>query len=309
MNMKTRFSQFIIVILFLVALFPSKASAHDSEQVDDGDFFTIVWVSDTQDMAYRNRKDVLEKMGRWIIRNRDALRIRYVVQTGDAVDNGASPWQWEAYDHLLKPFMGRIPYIAAAGNHEVKKNGFLEFSMREDVLKIPRSHTADRGKASYATFTVNDRKFIIVSVGYGVELEYAHWMNHVLKMHRDHTAILILHDYLAVTGNFSHTGKEVFKQVVVPNPNVRLVLCGHVTSLKARADKVDDDGDGTPDRVVNGLLYDYQHFKDDCGQIRWLKFDLVDRSITVTTYSPHTKRYYKDFNFGNQAIFTITDAF
>jgi len=307
--MRKYFSQFFIVVLFLVALFPSRSLANKSEQVDDGDYFTIVWVSDTQDMAYRNRIDVLEKMGRWIIRNRDSLRIRYVVQTGDAVDNGASPWQWDAYDHLLKPFKGRIPYIAAAGNHEVKKNGFLEFSMRDDVLKIPRSHTVDRGKASYATFTVNDRKFIIVSVGYGVELEYADWMNHVLETHRDHTAILILHDYLAVTGNFSHTGKEVFKQVVVPNPNVRLVLCGHVTSLKARADQVDDDGDGTPDRVVNELLYDYQHFKDDCGQIRWLKFDLVDHSITVTTYSPHTERYYKDFNFGNQAIFTIKDAF
>lgn len=307
--MKPRFSQLIIVVLFLVALFPGTTLAHETEQADDGDFFTIVWVSDTQDMAYRNRRDVLEKMGQWIIRNRDALRIRYVVQTGDAVDNGASPWQWEAYDFLLRPFQGKIPYIAAAGNHEVKKNGFLEFSMRDDVRKIPRSHTIDRGKAAFATFSIHDRKFIIVSVGYGVELKYAGWMNQVLRMHKDHTAILILHDYLAVTGNFSHTGKEVFKQVVVPNPNVRLVLCGHVTSLKARADEIDDDGDGTPDRVVNQLLYDYQHFKDDCGQIRWLRFNLNNRSITVTTYSPHTERYYKDFNFGNQAIFTITDAF
>jgi hypothetical protein len=307
--MRTRFSQFIIVILFLVALFPSKALAHDAEKTDDGDYFTIVWVSDTQDIAYRNRGDVLEKMGNWIVHNRDALHIRYVVQTGDAVDNGASPWQWKAYDHLLKPFKGKIPYIAAAGNHEVKKNGYLDYCMREDVKSIPRAQTIDRGKASFATFTVNDKKFIIVSVGFGVELVYADWMNHVLKTHNDHTAILILHDYLAVTGNFSITGKQVFQQVVVPNPNVRLVLCGHVTSLKARADAVDDDGDGTPDRVVNELLYDYQHYKEDFGQIRWLKFDLAEHSITVTTYSPETKRYYKDFNFGNQAIFTLTDAF
>lgn len=122
--MKPRFSQLIIVVLFLVALFPGTTLAHETEQADDGDFFTIVWVSDTQDMAYRNRRDVLEKMGQWIIRNRDALRIRYVVQTGDAVDNGASPWQWEAYDFLLRPFQGKIPYIAAAGNHEVKKMAF-----------------------------------------------------------------------------------------------------------------------------------------------------------------------------------------
>ncbi|MEZ4508784.1 MAG: hypothetical protein R2881_03800 [Eubacteriales bacterium] len=106
--MKTRFSQYFIVILFIVALFPVKALAHEAEQTDDGDFFTIVWVSDTQDMAYRNRRDVLEKMGQWIMRNRDPLRIRYVVQTGDAVDNGASPWQWEAYDFLLRPFRGRF---------------------------------------------------------------------------------------------------------------------------------------------------------------------------------------------------------
>ncbi len=307
--MRKLFSQFILVILFAVALFPSTALADEPEKADDGDYFTIVWVSDTQDIAYRNRGDVFSEMGKWIIDHRAPLHIRYIVQTGDAVDNGASPWQWEAFDNLLKPFKGRIPYIAAAGNHEVKKNGYLEYSMREDVRNIPRSHTADRGKASYTTFTANDRKFIIVSIGYGVELAYAHWMNHVLSSHRDHTAILILHDYLAATGNFSPTGIEVFRQVVVPNPNVRLVLCGHVTSLKARADQIDDNGDGTPDRVVNEMMYNYQHFKEDCGQLRWLKFDLVDRSITVTTYSPHTRRYYKDFNYGNQAIFTIKDAF
>lgn len=302
-------SQFIIVVFLFVALFPEKALAHDVEQTDDGDSFTIVWVSDTQDIAYRNRGDVLESMGQWIIHNRDALRIRYVVQTGDAVDNGASPWQWKAYDHLLQPFKGRIPYIAAAGNHEVKKNGYLDYWMREDVRRIPRAQTIDRGKASFATFKFNDSKFIIVSVGFGVELQYADWMNHVLKTHPDHTAILILHDYLAASGNFSITGKQVFQQVVVPNPNVRLVLCGHVPSLKARADAVDDNGDGTPDRVVNELLYDYQNYKEDFGQIRWLTFNLPDRSITVTTYSPFTKRYYKDFNFGNQAIFTIPNAF
>lgn len=307
--MKKLFSQWIIVVLFLVAFFPATTLAHDAKEPEDGDYFTIVWVSDTQDMAYCNRTDVLGLMGRWIMDNKRPLNIEYVVQTGDAVDNGASQWQWDAYDHLMDGFRGRIPYISAAGNHEIKKHGFLEYCMRDEVRMIPRANTIDRGKASFATFQAGKEKFIIVSVGYGVELQYANWMNHVLRDHKDHTAILIMHDYLAVTGNFSITGKQVFQSVVKPNPNVRLVLCGHVTSLKARADAVDDDGDGKPDRVVNELLYDYQHFKDDCGQLRWLTFDMVNRSITVTTYSPFTKRYYKDFNFGNEPIFTIKDAF
>ena len=298
---------FILTMVVVVAILTPFGYSKADDETDDA--FSILWISDTQDMAYHEYCHPLKKMGEWVMDNAESLDIRYVVQTGDAVDNGASSWQWDRYDEFYDQIRGNLPYISAAGNHEVKKNGYLEYCMREDIRTIPRSNTYKRGESSFATFEANGEKFIIVAIGFGVEQESAPWINEVLRLHKEYTAILILHDYIAVTGNFSPNGKWVFQNIVEPNPNVRLVLCGHVTSLKARADEVDDNQDGTPDRVVNAMLYNYQHYKNDCGQMRWLEFNTSDRTITVTTYSPYTDKYYKDYNFGNQSTFVIKDAF
>jgi predicted MPP superfamily phosphohydrolase len=301
-------------IFFLLAPFSfSHAKSDDPTSNDLGgancDTFSIVWISDTQDMAYMGYGHPLESMGKWIMDNRRAHNIRYVVQTGDAVDNGASPWQWERYDELYHRIKGKIPYLSAAGNHEVKKNGYLEYLARPEVRGLPPENTFEKGEASFATLGVNGRKFIIVAVGYGIEQNAVPWVNSVLHQHGDHTAILLFHDYMQSNGRFSKNGKSMFEQVVVPNPNVRLVLCGHVCGVSSRIDPIDDDHDGAPDRTVAQMMYNYQHFKADCGQLRLMEFHLDDRSITVTTYSPFTQRYYRDYMFGDRAVFTLKDGF
>ena len=68
-----------------------------------------------------------------------------------------------------------------------------------------------------------------------------------------------------------------------PNPNVRLVLCGHVCGTGYRAEDIDDTGDGVPDRRVNAMLYNYQHYELESGQIRLLTFDPVSHGLTVMT--------------------------
>lgn len=281
---------------------------HASGDAPD-DSFTIVWISDTQDMAYFGYGRPLAMMGEWIMDNRKALNIRYVVQTGDAVDNGASPWQWDRFDELYGQIGGKIPYISAAGNHEVKKNGYLEYLARPEVLGMPPEQRFEQGKASFATFEANERKFVIVAVGYGIEQDAVPWVNDVLRQHEDSTAILLFHDYMQSEGRFSKNGKAMFEQIVKPNPNVRLVLCGHVCGVSSRIDPIDDNHDGVMDRTVTQMMYNYQHFKDDCGQLRTLTFHMHDRSIEVTTYSPFTQRYYRDYMFGDEYTFTLKDGF
>ena len=297
-------------LLFFAALFwfwPAFAS--HAEEAQESDSFTILWISDTQDISYHGYGDAFDTMGKWIVEQQDDMNIRYIVQTGDAVDNGASAWQWRNYDVMYDQFRGKIPYIAAAGNHEVKKNGYLEYCMREDVRTIPRGNTFLRGEASYATFDHHGNSFLIMAVGYGVGQDAVDWTNEVLAAYRDHTAILLVHDYLQTDGRFGVNGKALFETVVKPNPNVRLVLCGHVLGVSSRIDALDDDHDGKPDRTVAQMMYNYQHFAEDCGQLRTLTFQVDDRSIRVTTYSPVTKRYYRDYMFGDHYTFTLPNAF
>lgn len=298
----------VLVLIALVMLFALVPTAQ-ATALPEAEPFSIVWLSDTQNMVYHNFPNALASMGKWISENRHSENIKYVVQTGDMVDNGFCEWQWKNFDQLYSEFAGKVPYIAVAGNHElhVKYQQWWAYLERPQVSSIPRVNTYERGKAVYATFEANGQKFIIIGAGFGAEVEAADWMNSVLKYHRDYTAILIFHGYLKSRYEYLREGQKMFDLVVKPNPNVRLVLCGHVNGTAVKFEDLDDDGDGVADRRVTAMLYNYQDWAQDCGQMRLLTFN-ADRSITVTTFSPFTGKTYRDDTY-HADTFTIDGAY
>ena len=263
--------------------------------------FSIAWISDTQSMTYCNYTDALESMGRWIADEKDERNILYVVQTGDAVENGFSDWQWKNYDACYNQFKELLPYIAVAGNHEIgmKRHSYVGYLSRRNVSEIPRRNSFERGRAVYATMRAGGIDFLILGAGWESELMSVEWMNEILREHPDSVAILLFHGYIQTNGTYTVVGKKMFEQVVKPNPNVKLVLCGHVLGTAVRFEDVDDNGDGAADRRVTALMYNYQHAGQDCGQLRLLTFDPMERSLRVLTYSPYLKRYYRDYTYSS----------
>ena len=287
----------LIAILILIVLLVSAQPAH----ADDGTF-TIVWLTDTQSIAYHDYPGAAESMGKWIAETAEEYDTRYVVHTGDLVDNGGSQRQWDNYDKLYKQFSWKLPYISVAGNHDIKgDNGWDGYLSRPEIARIPDANKYEGGKASFATFTAKGEKFIIVAIGYGVEVESAEWVNAVLDAYSDHVAILITHDYIKADGGFTRSGKALFESVVVGSDNIRLVLCGHCRGNGFRSDEIDG-------RTVTTMMYNYQDYSANCGQIRMLVFDTNARTIQISTYSPYTDKQYKDWSSGS-ATFTIDNAF
>ena len=272
--------------------------------------FSIVWLSDTQSITYYDYPHAMEDMGKWIADERENSNILYVVQTGDMVDNGFVQRQWDVFDECYNQFKDDIPYFAIAGNHDlgVKLQDYSAYLARPNVSSIPRRYSFERGRAAYATFEAGGTKFLLLGAGWDSEEMAVDWMNQVLKEHRDYVAILLFHSYINMDSSYTSRGQLMFDQVVKPNPNVRLVLCGHVSVSGARFEDLDDNGDGVTDRRVTAMLYNYQDFMDNCGQLRLLTFDPVARSIHVMTYSPYTKRYFWDDYF-KTVEFTLEDAF
>lgn len=305
--MKKRFA-ILLAVIAIFMLVPTQAARADFVE-DTDDTFTIIWLADTQDMAYHSYDHALQKMGKWIIDQKDLLDIRYVVQTGDMVDNGASAWQWALFDEMFLQFKGKIPYIGAAGNHEIKKNGYLEYLMRPEVRMIPRSNAYMAGKSSFCTLEVHGVKLILVAIGNNAEKESADWVHKVLSQHSDYSAIILVHDNLYQGARYSVIGKWMRDNIIKVNPNIRLVLSGNALNTSAITEEFDDNGDGTAERKVVEMMYNYQAYGEDCGQLRALQFNTREHSITVTTYSPVTEKYYKEYWFGNTATFTIDNAF
>jgi len=272
--------------------------------------FSVVWLADTQTMSYYNYPDALAKMGRWIADEKDSRNIRYVVQTGDAVDEGWIPKQWKNFDQLYGKFQNILPYFPIAGNHDVgmQWHGYGPYLARPYIRSIPRYNSFDGGKAVFTTFSAGGTDFLLLGVGWESELDAVGWMNDVLNRYPDRVAILLFHGYINVDGTFTKIGQQMFDEVVSKHPNVRLVLCGHVRGTGYRADDLDDTGDGKPDRRVNTMIYNYQHYDQNCGQLRLLTFDPVTRSIKVMTYSPVSDYFFKDDYFKAET-FTLEDAF
>ena len=251
-------------------------------------------------------------MGRWIAENKDTLNICYVVQTGDIVENGFEPLHWERFDLCYLQFRDIIPYFPIAGNHDiaVNHNDYAAYLERPFLKAFSPECMFENGKAVYATVYAGGLKFLLIGAGWDMEDAAVEWMNTVIAAHADHCVILLFHSYIQYNGKFSIPGKHMFEQVVIPNPNVRLVLCGHWNGFMGfRADEIDDTGDDVADRVVYAMMYNYQDALSwQAGQLRILEFDPLTHSLTVSTYSPYTGSYYVDYPH-NAAVFTIEDAF
>jgi DNA repair exonuclease SbcCD nuclease subunit len=204
--------------------------------------FSIVWLSDTQSITYYNYPHAW-RHGPLDAEQRVPENILYVVQTGDMVDNGFVPKQWDIFDECYNQFKDDIPYFAIAGNHDigVKLQDYSAYLARPNVSSIPRRNSFERGRAVYATFEAGETKFLLLGAGWESEEMSVDWMNQVLKEHSDSVAILLFHSYIFMDGSYTNQGQMMFEQVVVPNPNVRHVLCGHVSVSGARFEELDDN--------------------------------------------------------------------
>jgi len=273
--------------------------------------FSIVWLADTQTIAYHQQNDVFQSMGEWIMANEEPLNIRYIVQTGDMVDNGFQKKQWDSFHILLDQFYGKIPYLPIAGNHDlgVKWENYRAYLEQPFVQELPENQAFNRGRAVYAEFQAGGVDFLLIGAGWNAEASCARWINSVLHAHPDHVAILLFHSYTTAEGKLSRQGVTAHDMIVKCNPNVRLVLSGHLRGNGFRAEEFDDNKDGMMDRTVNAMLYNYQGYDHtNSGQIRVLTFDTATRNIHVFTYSPYTEHYFHDEHF-KSSEFDLENAF
>ncbi|WP_309122575.1 metallophosphoesterase [Paenibacillus sp.] len=272
---------------------------------DRGEYdFTFVSLPDTQIYA-EIQPEYFQSQVEWIRDHQEAMNIRYVSHVGDIVNSAGNRDQWARADRFMSVLEeAGIPYGVVAGNHDVFDGGansepdysaFGEFfgaARFENQPFYGESYMNNRGH--YDLISANGNDFIFVYMGWGVNDEDLAWMNQVLSQHPDRKAVLVLHDYIRANAVRSETGEEVFEKVVVPNPNVAMVISGHYTGSALKTDAIDDDNDGTADRNVYQMLNDYQGIPNGgSGYLKLFHFDTETDQVFVNTYSP----YLDDYNY------------
>ncbi|OPH46681.1 hypothetical protein BC351_14440 [Paenibacillus ferrarius] len=261
--------------------------------------FSFVWMTDTQ-LEAESFPGAYDASTQWIADNKDAQKIQYVIHTGDIVNSANQESQWQNADHSMKILDNAgIPYGVIQGNHDMnnalygKYFGAFRFAGKLFQGKPYYNEYNSWNQNHYDLISAGGVDFIIMYIGWGgFNQSSINWANQVLQQYKDRKAILAVHEYLLYSGTYGtddYGGKKIMEQIVQPNSNIFMVLCGHNQSAYYNVKRIGG-------KVVYELLHDYQDAAlGGAGYIRMMYFDLKKQMISMVPYSPITKDNYGFF--------------
>ena len=276
----------------------------DGNTVPEDYDFCFAWETDTQYYAEEWQYHFLN-MNNWIVDNADEMKIKYVIHTGDIVDDHDMIYQWENADEAMKIFDDAgMPYGVLGGNHDVAAgleeydNYYTYFSEDRFTSQPTYGGSYRNNLGHYDLISENGQDFIILYMSWNIYQEEIDWMNEVLAQYSDRKAILCFHPYTNVkqsNGTYlDYFGELIQRDVVAKNENVFAVLNGHYHGSSYETAMFDDNGDGVNDRTVYQICTDYQSgFEGGSEYIKFLYFDLDNNKIYMNSYSP----YLDDYNY------------
>ena len=256
----------------------------------------------------------------WIVNNRTARNIAFVSHMGDIAQNGdAFESEWivastaqSLIENPATTLMAHgIPWGCAPGNHDqmpvADAGGVTNFYTkyfnftRWDNRPYYGGHFGTKPIVSggaqfpantnnYQLFSASGMDFIVIHMEYDARAKSFYqgvldWADALLKAYPNRRAIITSH-WIVNTGNpatFSTQGQNIYDDLK-DNPNLFLMLCGHVHGEGRRSDVYQG-------RTVYSILSDYQETKNGGnGFLRALTFKPSANTIHVESHSPWVNR-------------------
>lgn len=297
-----------VMILLIGASCVSPASV-----VDRGPF-TIVMLPDTQRYS-ENRPDLFFSQTEWIRKNRDKENIVFVTHVGDLVQNRSKkPSEWKTADEAMAVLDGVVPYGVAIGNHDYDSDDGVKKGLATMYLQHFNPERRFKGRPGYGGASPNGlNSYHLLSAG-GIDLimlflevdapdDALAWASSVIDRYPTHAVILNIHTYMKHSGHDGgretkreyrkdgNAGEDIWQKFVRRQPQVFMVLCGHVSRLcEYRQTSLNDAG-----AAVTEMLADYQGRENGGdGWLRLIRFVPPRREIQVRTYSPALNKFETD---------------
>lgn len=276
---------------------------------------TLLWVSDTQYYSrYEDLNHVYTKIMNYAKDEYIAGNIGYVVHTGDLVDqtnvgDAVAHAQYKvASDAQSILDKANVPNGVVTGNHDIK-HAEADYSYYKKYFGADRyknfewyGGNQDDNTNHFDLITLGRYDFLFLYLGCYKEAEQStiDWANAVLQAYPERNAVICTHEYILPSGAYSgDRAKVVWDKIVVPNKNVKMILCGHNAGAANQLRQVEGS-----DRYVLEILADYQFAElgvppqhvengmtcDGEGYIRLLTFNEAGQVI-ATTYSPTADKY------------------
>jgi hypothetical protein len=268
--------------------------------------FTNIALPDTQHYS-DEYPEIYTAQTQWILENKDALNIVFVSHLGDIVQHDdQDEAEWKLADSAMSMLDGVVPYGVLPGNHDMEVGGAAHFY--EQYFPASRFEeygwwggSFDNNRYNYQLFSAGGDDYVILHMQYCPTKTALDWANGVLAEWPERKAIVSTHSYLSEDGllmkncqdksNGNVNGAQMWNRLIKKNPNVFLVLAGHIPGFSRR--------DSLEGRMVYQLLSDYQDFPlGGSGYLRIMKFEPQNDIIHVSSYSPYLNEFLEDR--GNQ---------
>ncbi len=260
--------------------------------VSTSEDFTLVVFPDTQNES-QYYPAVYVSQAQWIVDNADDENIVFVTHVGDIVNTSSDTTQWDnavAAMNLIDT--AGIPYSVGPGNHD---GNLYATSKYENYFGVSRfegkswygGHYSTTNFNNYSLFSASGMDFILINLEYNAGTNQLNWADQLLKDYSDRRGIVVQHNIL----NTNNTWQQQAPYTALKdNPNLFLMLCGHMHSSSdgaAYRSELGDDG-----HTIHIMLADYQDFPHGGdGYLRILRFSPADEMIYATTYSPYLDAY------------------
>lgn len=290
-----------------------------------GPDFTIVPIPDTQYYTGQlngGSNAILKSQMDWIVANRVSRNIAYAVQLGDCVEHGQNgdniannPIEWmradTSFSRLENPVTTGlphgIPYGICAGNHDQTPIGDADgstafYNQYFGIARFqgrPYYGGPHRGSNDnwFDVFSASGYDFISIGLEYDTTPDAAvlDWADSLLKAYPGRRGIVSSHHIMGTgnPGTYSTQGQAIY-DALKDNPNLDVMLCGHVAGEGRRSDTFGGN-------TTHVLMSDYQsRTNGGNGWLRIMEFSPANNVIRVRTYSPWLGQFEADADSSSQ---------
>lgn len=282
-------------LLAIILVHPGIAGAEDKDATEKS--FSVVLLPDTQNYSEKY-PDTYFSQALWIRQQAAKDNIKFVIHLGDIVQTSTKEPEWKNADRAMQLLDGVVPYSMAPGNHDMVVTN-RDSSLYNKYYSPARfegrpwygGHMGDNNDNNYCFFEGSGMKFMIINLEFAPRDETLEWAAGVASKHPDHRIIVATHCYMRpkqrdtscasaykIAGN---SGEEIWQKLIRKQPNIFLVVSGHVLGVGLQTSTNDAGG------KVLEMLTDYQGLPNGGnGWLRSLKFVPAENKIHVRAYSP-----------------------
>lgn len=179
---------------------------------------------------------------------------------GFRMNDLVSEEQWKAFSRLMERLDHQVPYVLCTGNHDygwysaenrqtffnkyfpTDRNSLTRRQLVECEKNAEGIRTLECSAYEFAPPYPEKRKFLVITLPFAPTDKHLAWAKRIADEPRfaNHFGIVLTHSYMYAKGGRiqkehyrlnrkgGNPGEEIFKKLVQPAKNIRLVVCGHV---------------------------------------------------------------------------------